>query len=77
MALLKFGGVFTASGVSTRYWPGLCYGDLQRMGYLSKMYRRGMAEDCHDIVWRVIGDIEFTDTHGHTWKQGDEIVWEK
>jgi len=76
MSLLKFSGVYTATYVSPKYWPGLCFGDLQREGYLTKSHQKGWSDDCYDIVWTVVGDIEFTDTHGNHWKQGDKIVWE-
>jgi len=65
--------VYTASYKRGR----ISFGDLQDLGLLEKSYRKGWDPECMDIVWRVVGDVEFTDSQGNCWKQGDEIVWEK
>lgn len=76
---LKFDNVYTASGVAKSRHDGLCFGDLQDMGYLTKHYRQVSRHDPDGftIEWTVVGDIEFTDSHGNHWKQGDVIEWEK
>ena len=56
---------------------GLSFGTLRIMGLLEMRYESTGILDQSDLVWTVVGPIQFTDTRGNTWKQGDEIVWEK
>ena len=53
----------------------LTFGTLERFGYLTKHYVPGEWGD--DIVWTVVGDIEFTTEYDETHRKGDVIVWEK
>lgn len=57
----------------------ITYGSLVEMGYLTKerQFNRADPYGSGNILWTVVGDIEFTDEYGHTFKQGDEILWEK
>ena len=63
-------------------WSGdpdmVTYGTLQEMGHLLKEYEPAyFPGDGPNIRWTVVGDITFTDNYGHTFKQGDSILWEK
>lgn len=72
---LRFDNVYPAS-----YRKGeFGFGDLRDLGYLTKKYvpESRWDPDAFTIVWTVVGDIEFTDTHGRHWKQGDVIEWPK
>jgi len=75
---LKIENVLTAGGISS---PDLCFGDLRNVGLLDKSYipGSGAPDDCdpHGIEWVVIGDVEFTDSHGDSHKKGDVIEWMK
>lgn len=55
----------------------LAFGDLQALGYLTKEYISTGEPDYHDIEWRVVGHIEFDDSNGNHWQQGDVITWSK
>ena len=79
---LKFSNVITASGINKSVYgaDALCFGDLQKMGLLKKDYRLegwDYEGDSATIVWTVVGDVEFTDSYGETWKKGDVIEWPK
>lgn len=71
----KFINVFPAT-----YRRGeFAFGDLQKLGHLTKHYR---PESRHDpdnftIVWTVVGDIEFRTVGGEVYRQGDVIEWPK
>lgn len=70
---------FTNVYPATFHRGEFAFGDLQRLGHLTKRYR---PESRHDpdnftIVWTVVGDIEFTTTRGETFRQGDVIEWPK
>lgn len=56
---------------------GLSFGTLRQMGLLEMRYEYAGFPDCYDLIWTVVGPVQFTDTQGNTWKQGDTIVWEK
>jgi hypothetical protein len=73
----RFINVYPASYVHRTWHDGLCFGNLEDMGYLSKRYRTYDRRDPDGfyIEWTVTGDIEFTDTYGKTYKQGDVIEW--
>lgn len=72
---MRIENVITAGGTP----EGICFGDLQDQGLLSKSYIPGYGPDYDPtgIEWTVIGDVEFTDSHGDSHKKGDVIVWEK
>lgn len=55
----------------------LDFGTLQELGFLTKEYVATGKPDCHDIVWTVVGPIEFDDSQGNHWTQGDVITWSK
>ncbi len=55
----------------------LDFGTLQGLGWLTKEYVSGWAPDYHDIVWTVVAPIEFDDSQGNHWQEGDVITWEK
>jgi len=76
---LKFDLVHTASWVNPKFYgaDALSFGSLEKLGLLRKGYQKGGDPECMDIVWTVVGDVEFTDSHGNHWQQGDVIVWER
>lgn len=49
------------------------YGTLQEAGYLTKEYKYHRQ----GILWTVVGDIQFTNNFGQTFKKGDTDFWEK
>ena len=55
----------------------LDFGTLQALGFLAKEYVSTGIPDYDDIVWKVIGPIEFDDSQGNHWKHGDVITWTK
>lgn len=55
----------------------LGFGTLQDLRFLTKEYVATGEPDCHDIVWTVVGPIEFDDSQGNHWTQGDVITWSK
>ena len=52
------------------------YGTLAEMGYLTKEYEYSY-DGLYAILWTVVGDIEFTNVYGQTFKKGDTDLWEK
>ena len=65
--------VWTAS----RARDHLDFGTLEDLGFLTKQYIPTGEPDCHDIQWTVIGNIEFDDSLGNHWVEGDVITWSK
>ncbi len=60
---------------------GLNFGDLEESGIAERdlMHGPSYAYDRDDItiVWKILLNVEFTDTEGNEWKQGDMILWDK
>lgn len=62
------------------YSEQICYGDLQRCGFLRKEYTPApLGADPMDvgIKWTVIENIKFTDEFGETLSKGTVKIWEK
>lgn len=53
----------------------ITYGTLEEAGYLTKQKEYHHVDD-YTITWTVVGDIEFTNNYGHTFKKGDQDIWE-
>lgn len=59
----------------------LCFGDLEEAGILQRELCSGPNHDSDrddiTIKWTVLLNVQFVDTAGNTWVQGDVIIWDK
>ena len=56
-----------------------CFGDIVKLGYMTKSYVPGASYEDTDIVWDLNEDAGFSiqDNYGRVMNPGDEQVWEK